>query len=60
MVIIGVDAHKRSHTLVACDEQGRKRGERTIGTSSADHLVVSRTGFDGDRVSWVTPLLQRA
>ena len=52
MVIIGVDAHKRSHTLVACDEQGRKRGERTIGTSSADHLVVVgwAAGFGADRL----------
>ncbi len=26
MVIVGVDAHKRTHTLVAVDEVGRKLG----------------------------------
>jgi transposase len=40
MVIIGIDAHKRSHTLVVCDEQGRRLAERTTGTSSADHLAL--------------------
>jgi transposase len=40
MVVIGVDAHKRSHTLVAVDEVGRKLAERTVGTTSEDHLKV--------------------
>jgi len=40
MVIIGIDAHKRSHTLVVCDEQGRRLAERTTGTSSAEHLAL--------------------
>jgi transposase len=30
LVVIGVDAHKRSHTLVAVDGVGRKLGERTV------------------------------
>jgi len=30
-VVIGVDAHRRSHTLVAVDEIGRKLGERVVG-----------------------------
>ena len=29
-VVIGVDAHKRSHTLVAVDQVGRKLGERAV------------------------------
>ena len=29
MVILGADAHKRSHTFVAVDEVGRKLAERT-------------------------------
>lgn len=37
-VVIGVDAHKRSHTLVAVDGVGRKLAERTVGTTSEDHL----------------------
>lgn len=39
-VVIGVDAHKRSHTLVAVDEIGRKIAERTVGTTSEHHLQV--------------------
>ena len=27
MVILGIDAHKRTHTVVAVDELGRKLGE---------------------------------
>jgi transposase len=38
MVVVGVDAHKRTHTLVAVDQVGRKLGERTVATSSAGHL----------------------
>ena len=28
MVVVGVDAHKRTHTLVAVDQVGRKLAER--------------------------------
>ena len=38
MVVLGIDAHKRSHTVVAVDETGRKLGERTLATTTADHL----------------------
>ena len=40
MVTIGIDAHKRSHTVVAVDEQGRQLAGRTVGTTSADHLEL--------------------
>jgi transposase len=40
MVMLGVDAHKRSHTVVAVDDLGRKLGERTTGTTSDDHLAL--------------------
>jgi transposase len=39
-LVIGVDAHKRSHTLVAVDGVGRKLAERSVGTASEDHLTV--------------------
>ena len=29
MVVLGIDAHKRSHTVVVVDDTGRKLGERT-------------------------------
>jgi hypothetical protein len=38
MVMIGIDAHKRSHTVVVIDAQGRELAQRTAGTTSADHL----------------------
>ncbi len=38
MVVIGVDAHKRSHTLVAVDETGRVLGEKRVAATSEGHL----------------------
>jgi transposase len=40
MVTLGIDAHKRNHTVVAVDELGRKLGEKTLGTTTADHLEL--------------------
>lgn len=40
MVVLGVDAHKRTHTVVAADELGRKIGEKTVATTSEGHLVA--------------------
>jgi transposase len=52
MVILGVDAHKRTHTIVAVDDNGRQLGERTVGTSTRDHLGllkwVARFGSEHD------------
>ena len=42
MVTIGADLHKRSHTLVAVDERGRKLAERTASATPAGHLVLLR------------------
>jgi transposase len=42
MVVIGADLHKRSHTLVAVDESGRKLAEKTVGATPAGHLEVRR------------------
>jgi transposase len=38
MIIVGIDAHKRTHTLVAVDETGRKLAEYTIGATAEGHL----------------------
>ena len=40
MVTIGIDAHKRSHTVVIVDEQGRQLAAKTVGTTTADHLAL--------------------
>jgi hypothetical protein len=38
MVMVGADAHKRTHTFVAVDEVGRKLGEKTVRATSEGHL----------------------
>lgn len=40
MVTIGIDAHKRNHTAVIVDGQGRQLAQRTTRSSSADHLAL--------------------
>jgi transposase len=38
VTVVGIDAHKRSHTLVAVDASGRELAHKLIGTTSAAHL----------------------
>jgi transposase len=69
MIVIGVDAHKRSHTLVALDAMtGVTRGQTTVQASDDGALNALRFagGIDPDRV-WavedcrhVTARLERA
>ncbi|HEV8219319.1 MAG TPA: IS110 family transposase [Streptosporangiaceae bacterium] len=41
MVVLGIDAHKRTHTVVAVDEAGRQLGVKvTQATSTAAHLEL--------------------
>jgi transposase len=52
-VVIGVDAHKHSHTCVAVDAVGRKLGEKTVPTTTAGHmqaLKFAHTQFGTDIV----------
>ena len=37
MMIIGIDAHKRSHTAVTIDGNGRQQATKTVGTTTQDH-----------------------
>jgi transposase len=39
-VKIGVDAHKRTHTLVAADALGRELGQKTVPATSEGHLAA--------------------
>jgi transposase len=49
MIVIGVDSHKRTHTAVAVDGNGRKLAETTVVTTSAGHLELVRwTGRFGE------------
>jgi transposase len=53
MVTIGIDAHKRTHTVVVVDEQGRKLAQTTTGTTSSDHLrLVAWAATHGDARLW--------
>jgi transposase len=40
MVMIGTDSHKRTHTVVALDDVGRRLGEKTLATTSDGHLTL--------------------
>lgn len=40
MVMIGTDSHKRTHTVVALDELGRRLGIKTVRTNSDGHLAL--------------------
>ena len=51
MTVIGIDAHKRTHTLVAIDSGGRKLAQKTISATSAGHAqaiqwATTRFGTD--------------
>ena len=59
MVTLGVDAHKRTHTIVAVDQHGRQLAVKTIGTSTKDHLALltwaeqtARRAGDGGGLLW--------
>jgi transposase len=51
MMVIGIDAHKRSHTAGRIDDNGRLLATKTIGTTTQDHLrLVKWVGeVDGER-----------
>lgn len=52
MVTLGIDAHKRTHTIVAVDDVGRQLGcKTTTATTTEDHLDLVRWAcqFEGDR-----------
>lgn len=42
MVMIGTDSHKRTHTVVALDDLGRRLAEKTVPTTSDGHLELLR------------------
>lgn len=56
MVTLGVDAHKRTHTIVAVDANGRQLGSKTIATTTKDHLGLlkwaEQLAEDGGELLW--------
>lgn len=51
MVTLGVDAHKRSHTVVAADPNGRRLSQITVQATPAGHLRALEWAqeLDGER-----------
>lgn len=52
MLVIGIDAHKRSHTAVAVDAVGRQVAQCTVRTATADHLGLLRWAEQLDSDRW--------
>lgn len=51
MIVIGIDSHKRTHTAVAVDGNGRKLAEMTVAATGPGHLELVRwAGRFVDRV----------
>lgn len=48
MVVFSIDAHKRTHTVVALDQVGRQLGERQVSATTPGHrqLLEWSAGFD--------------
>jgi transposase len=42
MLVLGIDAHKRTHTAVAVDEHGKRVGAKTVPATSAGNLELVR------------------
>src|ERR1700755_3316579 len=51
-VVIGVDAHKRSHTLVVCDVRGRALAQVTVPATTAGHLGALEWATRWPRRRW--------
>lgn len=52
MVVLGVDAHKRTHTIVAVDETGRQVGSVTVTANTDGHLRALRWAAGWERRRW--------
>ena len=56
MVTLGIDAHKRTHTVVAVDDHGRQLATKTVGTRTKDHLGLltwaEQFAGPGDSLLW--------
>lgn len=52
MVMIGTDSHKRTHTVVAVDDVGRRLGVKTVRTNSDGHLDLVRWASQFEQVTF--------
>jgi transposase len=52
VVMIGTDSHKRTHTVVALDDIGRRLDELTVATTTDGHLKLLAWARQWDEVSF--------
>jgi transposase len=52
MVVLGMDLHKRSHTIVVTDSNGRKLAERTVPATDAGHRDLRRWAAKWSDRTW--------
>src|SRR5258707_13272776 len=52
MVTLGGDCHKRTHTLVAVDDNGRELGTKTVAAVAAGHLGALRWASQWKERRW--------
>ena len=52
MVVLGTDAHKRSHTVVAADDVGVELGSITVGATREGHLRLVRWAVRWSERRW--------
>ena len=52
MVTLGGDCHKRTHTLVAVDDNGRELGTKTVAAVAAGHLEALRWASQWKERRW--------
>ena len=53
-IVVGVDAHKRTHTMVGVDAAGRRLGSKTVAATTQGHYTALRWVHDtfGPDVRW--------
>src|SRR4051794_27361605 len=52
MVVLGVDPHKKTHTVVAVDDAGRELSQLTVPATTAGHLRLVRWASRHPRRRW--------
>ncbi len=52
MITIGVDSHKRTHTVAAVDPVGRRCAEKTVTATSDGHYELLRWSTRWDEVTF--------
>lgn len=52
MIVIGIDAHKRSHTAVAIDHVGQELGHKTIAATPEGHVELFRWASQWPERRW--------